>query len=203
MPPWIFIGAVAILFPIFAFMTLTNINRLKENSIRLLVEKGAALIRSFEAGTRTGMKETHWKNFKLQKLLTETAQQPDIVYIIVTDGKGTILAHNDIGRIGAAHAGGVNFQEASRAADVKWRLVPYENGPTVFEVYRRFSPTLRPWRRHREPMMHHRLPSGPPDMPINIEPRVIFVGLDMTAIEEARQADIKQSLIMAAIMLFL
>ena len=54
-PPWIFMGAVMVLFPIFAFMTLQNITRQKENSFRLLLEKGAALIRSFEAGTRTGM----------------------------------------------------------------------------------------------------------------------------------------------------
>ena len=41
-PPWIFIGAVAVLFPIFAFMTLQNVNRQKENSIRLLLEKGSS-----------------------------------------------------------------------------------------------------------------------------------------------------------------
>ena len=77
-PPWIFMGAVMVLFPIFAFMTLQNITRQKENSFRLLLEKGAALIRSFEAGTRTGMGFS-WSGVQLQKLLTETAQQHDIV----------------------------------------------------------------------------------------------------------------------------
>ncbi|MEK7373631.1 MAG: PAS domain-containing sensor histidine kinase, partial [Thermodesulfobacteriota bacterium] len=51
-PPWIIIGAVVILVPLFIFMTLENINRQKEQTTRLLVEKGAALIRSFEAGAR-------------------------------------------------------------------------------------------------------------------------------------------------------
>lgn len=54
-PPWIFLAAVGILFPIFAVMTFENIHRQKENASRLLLEKGAALIRSFEAGARTGM----------------------------------------------------------------------------------------------------------------------------------------------------
>ncbi len=85
-PPWVLIGAVLVLLPIFSFMTIENINRQKENSERLLKEKAAALIRSFEAGTRTGM-AGRWEGFQLQKLLMETAQQPDIVHLIVTDAE--------------------------------------------------------------------------------------------------------------------
>ena len=51
--PWVLIGAVAVLLPIFTFITIENINRQKKKSIHLILEKGAALIRSFEAGTRT------------------------------------------------------------------------------------------------------------------------------------------------------
>ncbi|MEJ2168949.1 MAG: hypothetical protein P8X90_25820 [Desulfobacterales bacterium] len=69
-PPWALIGAVVILLPLFTLMTLTNINRQKEKSIQLLLEKGAALIRSFEAGTRTGMMGMHPGGFQLQRLLT-------------------------------------------------------------------------------------------------------------------------------------
>ena len=54
-PPWILIGVATVLLPIMTFVTIENINRQKEKSIDLLLEKGAALIRSFEAGTRTGM----------------------------------------------------------------------------------------------------------------------------------------------------
>ena len=54
-PPWIVLGAVIILVPIFVFLTLENIHKQKENTTLLLLEKGAALIRSFEAGARTGM----------------------------------------------------------------------------------------------------------------------------------------------------
>ena len=47
-PPWLIIGAVVILVPLFILMTLENINRQTEQTTRLLAEKGAALIRSFE-----------------------------------------------------------------------------------------------------------------------------------------------------------
>ena len=93
-PPWIFMGAVAVLFPIFAFMTLQNINRQKKNSMRLLAGKGAALIQSFEAGTRTGM-GMNWSGFQLQKLLAETVQQLDILYLLVTDINGIVMVHNN------------------------------------------------------------------------------------------------------------
>ena len=47
-------------------MTLENITRQKELTTRLLVEKGAALIRSFEAGARMGI-GLRWGGFQLQK----------------------------------------------------------------------------------------------------------------------------------------
>ena len=87
-PPWLIAGAVIILVPIFIFWTMQNINKQKESTSRLLLEKGAALIRSFEAGARTGMLGMMGMRggaFQLQKLLTETAQQPDINYLIFTD----------------------------------------------------------------------------------------------------------------------
>ena len=86
--------------PIFTILTVENIHRQQENTVRLLVEEGAALIRSFEAGTRTGMIGRMMGGFKLPHLLTETAQQPDIVYLTVTDGDGTIIAHSDLEQVG-------------------------------------------------------------------------------------------------------
>ena len=102
-PPWVLIGAAAVLLPIVFFVTIENINRHKEKSVHLLLEKGAALIRSFEAGTRVGMMGRQWGSFQLQRLLSETAQQPDIVYLMVTDDSGKALAHSNPDRIGALH----------------------------------------------------------------------------------------------------
>ena len=67
-----------------------------------MVEKGAALIRSFEAGARTGI-GMRWSSFQLQKLLIETAQQPDIDHLIVTDVNGTIVADSDPSMIGETY----------------------------------------------------------------------------------------------------
>ena len=206
MPPWFLIGAVAVLLPIFAFMTMTSINRQKEKSIQLLLEKGAALIRSFEAGTRTGMMGMHRGGFRLQRLLTETAQQPDIVYLLVADVEGKIIAHNNLELVGVSYDYNLNFERISQTKTLQWRILDYPDSTKVFEVYRKFSPTERPrGMMHRPDMMRRRsLPRSHEKeifpKPFNDHPKIIFVGLDMTSIEEAHKADIRHAVIMGVIL---
>ncbi|MBW2620264.1 MAG: PAS domain S-box protein [Deltaproteobacteria bacterium] len=203
-PPWIFIGAVIVLFPIFAFMTIQNIERQKENSFRLLLEKGAALIRSFEAGTRTGMGFS-WSGVQLQKLLTETAQQHDIVYLLVTDINGIILAHNNPAYISRTHGKGLNLRRVSLTETTKGRIVSNPEGKKIFEVFSKFSPVesgLNIGSGHMMMQMwfqrgiNERL-----DTP-SLKP-IIFVGLDMASIEEAIKSDTRHTVIMGIILLLI
>jgi len=81
--PWAILAALAVLAPIVFFLANKSIKEDKENMTRLMVEKGAALIRSFEAGARTGMMGMGWGGAQLQQLLVETAKQPDILYLVI------------------------------------------------------------------------------------------------------------------------
>ncbi len=198
-------GAVLILVPIFVFITFESIHRQKESTTRLLVEKGAALIRSFEAGTRTGMMGMRGGGFQVQRLLTETAQQPDIVYLLVTEEDGTILAHSDISRLGSTYGSGLDLGKVAQNHNVSWRQVTLPGGEPVFEVFRQFSPTRGQTRLQRRRMtvqewwQHHLNPEGPRG---DVR-QVIFVGLDMQAVEAARRQDIRHTVIMAAILLLI
>jgi two-component system sensor histidine kinase HydH len=197
-PPWVLLGAVAVLLPIFAFMTVQNIHREREFTTRLLLEKGAALIRSFEAGTRTGMMGMQRGGFQLQRLLTETAQVPDIAHLIVTDAGGNVIAHSDLDRVGSTYGEGVDVAAVSQSKKLEWRVVKGADGGQVFEVFRRFEPAGPPMGMMRGPRMH-RPPEGfefPAD-----PPRVIFVGLDMTSIDEARRSDVWHAILMGTILL--
>ena len=206
-PPWVLIGAVAVLLPIFTFMTIENINRQKEKSIQLLMEKGAALIRSFEAGTRTGMMGLQRGGFQLQRLLTEMARQPDIIYLYVADSDGEILAHNDLGRVGKQVAKDLDPAGIVQTDELHWRQVTGPDGGRVFEVFRKFSPTRRPMgRMHSSMMMGHgvqqqhnqrRMLPGSFDETA----RAIFVGLDMSPMIEAQDADIRHAVIMGVVLL--
>ncbi len=202
--PWIVIGAVAVLAPIFIFVAVQNIHKQRENTTRLLLEKGAALIRSFEAGTRTGM-GMRWGGLQVQKLLMETAQQPDIVYLLITDLNGKILADNDPSKIGKYHGKDIDLEKIPRSKEVKWREVINEKGANVFEVFRRFSPTQRhfqrPWGKNvpNDWFRSRIIPrEGKP-----LSQLTIFVGLDMKPIELARKEDARHTVIMALILLLI
>lgn len=210
-PPWIILGAVLVLVPIFVFITLQNIAREKEFTTELLLEKGAALIRAFEAGTRTGMMGMmgmHRGGFQLQKLLTETAQQADIVYLIVTDTDGSILAHNDSAQIGRIHGKELDLERIAKSQRVEYRQISYPNGASTFEVFRRFSPTRGRFPEHHRRMMRmmpdmFRGPGMNPDSNESVTGHIIFVGLDMGPIEAARRADTRHTVVMALILLLI
>jgi two-component system sensor histidine kinase HydH len=201
--PWIIIGAVVILLPIFTFMTQQSLNRQRAYTTKLLVEKSAALIRSFEAGARTGI-GLKWGHFQLQKLLMETAQQPDIDYLIVTDTHGTILADSDPSLIGENYGTDLDLSSVSRSKQLQWRQVPNTEGADTFEIYRQFTSA----RENIQEDQGRIRPDAP--LPSQKEERdtlsaglVIFVGLDMGPIEAARAEDTRNTILIAVIFLLI
>ena len=200
-PPWVLIGAVAVLLPIVVFVTVENVNRQKQKSIQMLLEKAAALIRSFEAGTRTGMMGMQWGEFQLQQLLSETAQQPDIVYLIVTDEAGKAIAHSNPEQIGRIHGADLDLKKISGSKKLHWRQITLPDGRNVFEVYRKFIPSGP--TRGRGMMRRHMQMMGnwSENRRITDAAQIIFVGLDMSPIEAARKADVRHAVIMGAILL--
>jgi two-component system, NtrC family, sensor histidine kinase HydH len=209
-PPWIILGAVVVLVPIFFFWTFQNIRKQKESMSLLLLEKGAALIRSFEAGTRTGMMGmmgVRGSGFQLQRLLVETAQEPDIDYLLVTDSEGSTLAHSDPSKIGGTYGQELDLEKLSGMDKAQWRRVSNADGTDTFEVFRRFNPIHGPPRG----MQRGRMPpqgTWPFDsaqtQPWTPDKKlVIFVGLDMQTAKEAGQRYIRQSVLVAAVLLLI
>jgi len=208
-PPWILLGAVLILTPIFVFWAAENIRRQQEMTTLLLVEKGASLIRSFEAGARTGMMGMMGMRgtaFRLQQLLMETAQQPDVIYLIVTDRQGDISAHSDFERVGETYGTGLDLERLSGDMTPSWRHVVLADGRTVFEVYRAFKPTpgpvhLRHLRMRPRDLQDEASSGGQFDRLRH--PGVIFVGLDTSSFEEARKEEARHTVVMAVILLLI
>jgi len=182
-PPWIIIGSVIILLLIFIFWTIENIHKQKETFSRLLLEKGAALIRSFEAGTRTGMMGMmgiRGENFQLQRLLVETAEQPDISYIIVTDLNGKIKAHNQRSQIGKSYGRDLDLRALYRSGELRWRQVSTHENTNIFEVFSDFSPIRTP----ALPRLRKIVPNIESQLKLVAEKNarhIIFIGLDMSS----------------------
>jgi two-component system sensor histidine kinase HydH len=187
-PPWVILGAVAVLVPLFVFFTWENVNRHKDMSTRLLLEKGEALIRSFEAGARAG-EGMAWGSFQLQKLLIETAQQPGVEYFTVTDTEGRILADSDPGAVGETYATELDLKALARQGAAQSRIVPGTEGQDIFEVYRRFAPREEPY--------------GGFNGQARGASYVIFVGLNMAPVQAAHDQDTRNTIITAAVLLLI
>lgn len=184
-PPWVILGAVALLVPLFVFFTWENVSRHRDMSTRLLLEKGEALIRSFEAGARAG-EGMSWGSFQLQKLLIETAQQPGVDYFVITDTEGRILADSDPGMVGGLYGTDLDLDTAYRQKTADWRILKVDGGPDTFEVYRRFAPREEPYGGFEGGGSY-----------------MIFVGLDMAPVQAAEAQDTRNTIVTAAVLLLI
>jgi two-component system sensor histidine kinase HydH len=201
------VGAVTILLVIVVVLAIQNINREERYMSQILSEKGAALIKAFEAGARTGMMGMMWGGDQVQNLLEETARQSDILYLMVADRRGLILAHNDRARIGDYTTESILTTALHPGMQEQWRLTDDGSGQRAFEVYRYFNPLAnagfnRPGRRMTGRM---RCWSNDWCSPANVggTDQVIFVGLDVEPFEEARKEDIRNTMVISSVLLLL
>ncbi|MGD0278692.1 MAG: ATP-binding protein [Smithella sp.] len=189
---WIVMGAIAVVAIVSAVMTFAHFQRQKEQAVEFMVEKGATLIRSFEAGLRSPL-SMKTGNFGLQKLLMETAQQPDIDYIIVTDSKGNILADSDPAQLGYKYGLDLEIDPSALSRDIKWRQVVNTGGAGTFEVYSVFFPQERPSMEVK--------PAERTSGDQKTGRLIIYVGMNMAAIEKAGKEDTRNTIIIALVLL--
>ena len=210
-PPWLVAGVSLVLFPLFGYITFSNIQNLEQTSYRMLLEKGAALIRAFEAGTRAGVATSQWQGFKLQSLLMETAQQPDIRYLFVVREDGTILSHNQPDKVGFKLNPRTlpdNFPPEGGAdpnrtrGTLYWRVIEGVDGTRTFEVFRPFLPKSDKSGILKKRIAGHLDPAFRPGTE-NQSELVIFVGLDMKNIDSARMTDMLHTMMTGGVLLLI
>ncbi|MBS3732471.1 MAG: PAS domain-containing protein [Desulfobacterales bacterium] len=214
--PWMIISAAAILLVVAVTLAVSNYNREKHYMSEILLEKGSALIKSFEAGTRTGMRAMGWGENQVQYLLQELADQADVLYIAVTDDNGQILAHSDPNRIGEQFPAASETGTPAAGQSANWRLTTAENDLPAFEVYRFFDPfTGRSGHmrqmghmghmRQTEPRGDRSGQTGPWCAPDNFEKnrQIIFIGFDRTPFIQARRQDFRNTALISSVLLVL
>jgi len=120
--------------------------------------------------------------FYLQKLLMETAQQPDVDYMIVTDSAGNVLADSDPSMLGLPYGLDLDLKKIASRQEIHWRQTANPEGAGTFEVYRGFSPGRGLAGREDD------------------SPLIVFVGFNMEKIEKASREDTLRTVIMALLL---
>lgn len=181
---WVAVSAITVLAVLLGLMIFMQFQQRKNQAATIFVEKGTTLIQSFEAGLR-GRLDQDEDMFYLQKLLMETAEQPDIDYIIVTNGEGRILADSDPSMPGRSYGLDLDVQKISGSREVHWRETANPEGAGTFEVYRGFSP-----RRDDGSTTARRS-------------WIVFVGFNMDKIEKASREDAFRTMMMALVLVLI
>lgn len=181
---WVAASAITVLVLILGMMIFMQFQQREIQAQTIFIEKGATLIRSFEAGLRDRA-DREKDIFYFQKLLMETAQQPDIDYIVVTDSEGDILADSDPSTLGLRYGRDLDMKKIAQSQEIRWRQTANPGGAGTFEVYRGFSP----WRDGTA--------AG------SQRPLIFFVGFNMDKIEKASREDFYRTVITAIILILI
>ncbi len=181
---WVAISAIAVLAVILGMMIFMQFEQRNNQAQTIFVEKGTTLIQSFEAGMR-GRVDYARDGFYLQKLLMETAQQPDIDYMIVTNVRGEIIADSDPSMQGRFYGLDLDIKKIADSKNIRWRQTANPEGAGTFEVYRGFSP--------------ERVEGSKPDR----HPLVVFVGFNMDKIEKASRQHTLRMMILTLVLVLI
>lgn len=203
-PPWMIVTATCVLLITVLVLAIHNLDREKRYMAQILSEKGAALIRAFEAGARTGMMGMMWGGNQVQNLIEQTARQPDILYLVVTDKTGLVLSDSRPSMIGRRFIDPAALAALNPGQKEKWRLRDYGDRQRSFEVYRYFHPLTSEEIENCGPRMMGNMrndwcfSSGRSG-----NEQMIFVGLDVDPFESARREDIKNTVVVSSVLLLL
>ncbi len=219
-PPYMMLGVLTVLLPIFLSITFGRMERQKAHIREQLLTRGTSLIRTFEAGTRSGMLSMPWGIRKIQDMLLETSFQPDISYISITDDTGKILAHSDPGMVGKSLEDIPDLVPLNRDVSAFSSREIVQEDERIFEIFKRFTPLKSRFLNHRKHgygkgISHHSMstalssnsfpkrgrgkrrhsPVQPDDQPLFFESQAyyIFTGLSMDRMNRIQKRLIRRA----------
>ena len=170
------LGAALVLVFGVVLLTGLSLDRTQTAMVRFLAEKGVALVTALESGVRSGTRSR--TGIRLQYLVEELADRPDVRFIAVTMPDGTILAHSNPARVGevlntrGGRELGAETIAALRPSETpSWAIIDME-GSRAFVVFKTFHPKIKGEGRQDEPTV------GP--LPY------VFLGLDLAPLEVAQ-----------------
>ncbi len=183
--------------------TLRNISSQYERMEEFTRQQGVAVIRTIEAGTRTGFLEGDWGIENLQMLIEQSAKDPDVGWAGLINNDGIIVAHSDPSKIGIRVVPGKELDTVRTVLRTGEplsfaRTVP--DSRTIFEIWKPFRPFADQIAESEIIARQTRIGKDLLDVfSKEHDQSVIFLGLKMDRFEEIRHRDIMYAILMGAV----
>lgn len=194
-----FILASLLLASVLAVLTVLNMNREQQFMEKFLLQEAETLVRAFEAGARASMMMDS-VNGNLATLVTETAREKNVAYILILDEQGQTIASAGQPPNRAHLPAGATVLETSTP---QVRFLTSPTGQRIYEIAKEFNPlTMLPQRRGMMSRWRNWCGHSPGSNSSDCR-QVIYLGLYTESFDAARKEDIKQSLLLLGILFLL
>jgi len=193
----------ATLLVIVILFTLRNINAQNERMEEFTSRQGVAVIRTMEAGTRTGFMEGDWGIEHLQLLIEQAAKDPDVEWAGLINSDGIIVAHSEPAKIGLKLLMGKEMNTVKtvmRTGEPLSFKVDLPDGRTIFEIWKPFTPFPDQIAQTEIIARHTRIGKELLDVFDREQKQVLFLGLKMDRFKEIRHQDIMLAIFMGAVL---
>lgn len=191
------------LLVIVILFTVRNISAQNDRMEEFTSRQGVSVIRTLEAGTRTGFMEGDWGIEHLQMLIEQAAKDPDVEWVGLINSDGVIIAHSEPAKIGLRLLMG---QEMNTVRTVIRTGEPLSfkrempGGRTIFEIWKPFTPFPDQIAQTDIIARHTRIGKELLDVFDRENKQVLFLGLKMDRFKEIRHQDIVFAIFMGAIL---
>lgn len=191
------------LLVIVILFTMRNINAQNERMEEFTSRQGVSVIRSLEAGTRTGFMEGDWGIEHVQMLIEQAAKDPDMEWVGLINSDGVILAHSEPAKIGLRLLMGQEMNTVKtviRTGEPLSFKHEFPGGRTIFEIWKPFTPFPDQIAQTEIIARHTRIGKELLGVFDHENKQVLFLGLKMDRFKEIRHQDIMFAIFMGAIL---
>lgn len=191
------------LLVIVILFTLRNINAQNERMEEFTVRLGLSVIRTLEAGTRTGFMDGDWGVEHLQMLIEEAAKDPEVQYVGLISDDGIIVTHSEPAKIGLRLSIGNELKTVKtviRTGEALSTKQDLPGGQTIFEIWKPFIPFPDQLAQGEIVARQTRIGKELMDVFDRERKYVLFLGLRTDRFKEIRQQDIILAIFMGGIL---
>ena len=191
------------LLVIVILFTMRKINAQNERMEEFAGRQGVSVIRTLEAGTRTGFMEGDWGIEHLQMLIEQAAKDPDVEWVGLINSDGTIIAHSEPAKIGLRLLMGKEMSTVRTVIHTGEPLAfkrETPEGRMIFEIWKPFTPFPDQIAQTEIIARHTRIGKELLDVFDREQKQVLFLALKMDRFSKIRQQDILFAIFMGAIL---